>query len=932
MRKTLLIAALLLPWSAHAAWVDDFPEVTSPADADALLIEDQAGPTTSIISIGTLKTVFTTDPQQAAEVPTITTNFDGNLSVADDDVQKALETLDDMVSGGGSAADTTVNATGFSGNLSPTDDDVQTALETVDALSFGVSDSNAIHVNAPSEISGITEKTVPVADDVIVIEDSADSNNKKSVKISSLPSTGAPYPGVGVPRSSGTSWDKLYPVATTVADPGSDDNLVTEQAVREGLDAIAAGSMTWPVPEGFVTYVAPDSWGTTVYAPVTTIRDSGTADNNSVPTEAAVRNAIGTAFSYPASGITTSSGSAWTTPLQKVDVVGPSPSTNELVSESGIAAALAPKYEEGDDAVFNTLQVGQVTTSSPQGSRFLGINNGTSQVDEALNVETGRMAYSSGRWWVSDSDGGAWDDYIPSLDDGLMHIWGTASSASVIRFHEAGVGTNYIDVTVDDSLSSNQVFNLGQVLAGSQGDMIWPSGEGIARYSGTQSWSASLDIDDVSLGTDTNTIPTSSVVSTAIGNVSEMAWPLTGIPQSAGSSWGASLQFDTSPLNDTADDQIPSSKAVADAIAAAGGISYPSGTGIPQVSGGAAWGATLNVDTSALTNSDSYIPTSQTVQAAIDALPSGDPMVWPGGTAGQLPTNGTGDTWGSNLDVVTTVGNPGFDDNIPTEASVRTAIAAVDQMQWPPGDDGTIPTNSTGDSWGGALAVDTNLADGSDNSSVPTGLAVINDISNEFGATVDQTFRNVTTTSISGNGSGLTNLDYNDITDNAPTIPTNNNQLTNGAGYDTVSSVNSKIAAEFGSGVDQEFGNVTVQTIASSGAIVGPMGVANTSGTQAIAAADMNKTIYHSGTGTLTLPDSGTNSLPVGTTSCILIPGAAVPLVTVAVAGSDQITLDGVTNGNSIQNSSGNDDFMCFQIRATNTWQTWGRNGTWVKL
>ena len=47
----------------------------------------------------------------------------------------------------------------------------------------GVTDVNAIHDNVASEISAITEKTVPVLDDIFIIEDSADSNNKKKLKL-----------------------------------------------------------------------------------------------------------------------------------------------------------------------------------------------------------------------------------------------------------------------------------------------------------------------------------------------------------------------------------------------------------------------------------------------------------------------------------------------------------------------------------------------------------------------------------------------------------------------------------------------------------------------------------------------------------------------------------------------------------------------------
>ncbi len=48
-------------------------------------------------------------------------------------------------------------------------------------------DSTAIHKSTGSEISIISEKLSPISDDVLLIEDSADINNKKSIKIGNLP-------------------------------------------------------------------------------------------------------------------------------------------------------------------------------------------------------------------------------------------------------------------------------------------------------------------------------------------------------------------------------------------------------------------------------------------------------------------------------------------------------------------------------------------------------------------------------------------------------------------------------------------------------------------------------------------------------------------------------------------------------------------------
>ena len=48
-------------------------------------------------------------------------------------------------------------------------------------------DANAIHKNIAAEISTITEKVTPVDADILLIEDSEDSNNKKKIQLSNFP-------------------------------------------------------------------------------------------------------------------------------------------------------------------------------------------------------------------------------------------------------------------------------------------------------------------------------------------------------------------------------------------------------------------------------------------------------------------------------------------------------------------------------------------------------------------------------------------------------------------------------------------------------------------------------------------------------------------------------------------------------------------------
>lgn len=65
-----------------------------------------------------------------------------------------------------------------------------TAQDIADLGGGGGTDADAIHDNVAAEINAVTEKGVPVSADLILIEDSADSNNKKKIQIGNLPSGG----------------------------------------------------------------------------------------------------------------------------------------------------------------------------------------------------------------------------------------------------------------------------------------------------------------------------------------------------------------------------------------------------------------------------------------------------------------------------------------------------------------------------------------------------------------------------------------------------------------------------------------------------------------------------------------------------------------------------------------------------------------------
>ena len=66
-------------------------------------------------------------------------------------------------------------------------------------------DTDAIHDNEAGEINAITEKGTPASGDWLLIEDSADSNNKKKVQVGNLPTGGGGEANTASSQGSGTS-------------------------------------------------------------------------------------------------------------------------------------------------------------------------------------------------------------------------------------------------------------------------------------------------------------------------------------------------------------------------------------------------------------------------------------------------------------------------------------------------------------------------------------------------------------------------------------------------------------------------------------------------------------------------------------------------------------------------------------------------------
>lgn len=141
-----------------AAEISAVAEKGTPASADLLLIEDSAD----------------SNNKKRVQVGNLPGGFSSPLTTKGD-----LHTYD--------TADQRL-AVGTNGHVLTADSAEATGIKWA-AVGSGT-DADAIHDNVAAEISAITEKTTPVSADLLVIEDSADSNNKKRVQIGNLPSAG----------------------------------------------------------------------------------------------------------------------------------------------------------------------------------------------------------------------------------------------------------------------------------------------------------------------------------------------------------------------------------------------------------------------------------------------------------------------------------------------------------------------------------------------------------------------------------------------------------------------------------------------------------------------------------------------------------------------------------------------------------------------
>ena len=100
-------------------------------------------------------------------------------------------------------------------------------------------DSDAVHDNVAGEIAAVDEKETPHNDDLVLVEDSEDSNAKKSVKLSNLPGGGSGVDTSGTPEAGDFS---VFTDADTIEGKSAAETLAL-LSVESGADVTDADNV-----------------------------------------------------------------------------------------------------------------------------------------------------------------------------------------------------------------------------------------------------------------------------------------------------------------------------------------------------------------------------------------------------------------------------------------------------------------------------------------------------------------------------------------------------------------------------------------------------------------------------------------------------------------------------------------------------------------
>lgn len=415
---------------------------------------------------------YLSDPSGAGTDPTVTIYYQGNTN-ARVEIGTSLTT-----SGATDANAVHVNVAGeiaaIAPKASPVSGDYLLIEDSADAnakksITIGDlptgADANAIHDNVAGEIAAIAPKASPVSGDYLIIEDSADSNNKKSITIGDLP-TGTIGGTTGstdnaVLRADGTGGATIQSSAATIDDSGT-VNIPTGQtyninnaphthayversgATTDGHLAVWNGSSADSIKDGGAPSGAPT---TTPY--VTTAADAGLSAEVAIPGLAGSADILGAAGAGTAEEYdTATTGLTWNNTPTTVDSNTTIKSHLYVLNQADTTERLGTKAWSPAGALDARAKINGSLNYSISITGIIGLHIGNSDNSSRVLIQI--------RSGVSPSD---------------VQAFTYASSAYTQRGSSFGVGKGPIYVRIKRDGSNNWTFyvsndgNLWQFIA-----------------------------------------------------------------------------------------------------------------------------------------------------------------------------------------------------------------------------------------------------------------------------------------------------------------------------------------------------------------------------------------------------------------------------------------------------------------------------------
>jgi hypothetical protein len=104
-------------------------------------------------------------------------------------------------------------------------------------------DATAIHDNVDNEINLLAEKTVPIATDLLLLEDSGASNAKRKVQIGNLPSSGGGGPGSDTTAIHVDTAGEIFGIAEKLSPDGADVLVIEDSTAANGKRKVQIGNL-----------------------------------------------------------------------------------------------------------------------------------------------------------------------------------------------------------------------------------------------------------------------------------------------------------------------------------------------------------------------------------------------------------------------------------------------------------------------------------------------------------------------------------------------------------------------------------------------------------------------------------------------------------------------------------------------------------------